>query len=141
MEKPAGFNKKAYRQRAFVLVVLLTMGTVYFQEWMNGVGDLIRPTAAISAALVLILVSKWKRLLVILTLQVLGALALVGGIRLLATGKSITIAVIVLGISMGGLILIRPEREEKWLSPSDSSTGERIQALGLSETNNSDGKE
>jgi hypothetical protein len=144
MIKPSGFNKKAYRYHAFVLLVLLIAGFVYLDEWISHDGDLVRPAAAIFAAVMVILLSKWKRFLFILTFQTLGALGIIGAMRGFVTAKSIVIPLIGVGISIGALLLMKVERrEEQWLLREVNTNRQPLQGLGLraNETKDSDDKE
>jgi hypothetical protein len=130
-----GFSKRAYYWRGFALAVLLVLITAYIQEWLFRGKDWLRPVGAFGAALLLILFSKWKRYLFIITFQTLGALAFMGALRAIFTGNGTSLLITVIGLvlSIGALIVMRSEPgEEKWLSRRDNGFDQRnFQRLDL----------
>ena len=121
-----GFNKRAYYWRGFALAVLLVVIPAYTYEWLYRGGDWWRPAGAAGAALLVVVLSKWKRYLFILTFQILGALGVMGAMRAIFTGNvtSLLVTVIAIGFSIGALILMRSEPgDEKWLSRRDTGFG------------------
>ena len=139
-----GFNKRAYYWRGFALAVLFVVIFADTYEWLYRGTGWLRPAGAIGVALLVIVFSKWKRYLFILTFQILGALAVMGATRAIFTGNwiSLLITVVVLVVSIGMLILMRSEPgEEKWLSRRHDGFNERsLQGLGL-ELNQTSGDE
>jgi hypothetical protein len=130
MLKPDGFDKKSYRRRGFAVAVLLVVTAAYLYEWIYRDGDLLRPAIAMIIGVSIIILSKWKRYLLILTFQTIAALGVMGSIRAFVTGKSVVIPLIGVAVGMGALILMRSRQEERWLA-RDSSSASSLQGLGL----------
>jgi len=130
-----GFNKRAYYWWGFALAVLFVVAPAYVYEWLYRGGDWVRPAVATGAAVLVIVLSKWKRYLFIITFQTLGALAVMGALRAIFTGNGtgLLVTVIALFFSMGVLILMKSEPGEgKWLMRRDSGFDQRsFQRLGL----------
>src|SRR5688572_6450211 len=130
--RPAGFDKKAYNRRAMLLTLLLVVAASYFYEWLVGRAGVLWPVVAVVASLLVIVLSKWKRFLLILTFQLLGALALMGLARHIIIGKPVLLGIVCLVISLAALGVLTHNRKVNWLLKSDRTAGRiALQTLGL----------
>ena len=118
--RPVGFDKSAYALRGLVLAILLVLAVGSWDEWRRGRGGFVPPILTTIASTLIIVFSEHKRYLIILSLRMLGALALIGFFRALVTGEPILLPLILVGVILCGMILLGAHRRDKeWLLQED----------------------
>ena len=118
--RPLGFDKRAYALRGLVLAILLVLAAGYWDEWLRGRGGFVMPILTSLASTLIIVLCEHKRYLIILSLRMLGALALVGVFRAFVTGESVLLGLILFGVIIGAMILLGSQRPDtEWLLRED----------------------